>query len=121
LKVTGSTISPSSFWWKWSFINSSDLNGLAVTGFVPCFFSHGRILVISKMVPSMVQTGWVKGCREMAQKLYGRRLKEPSGFADLVPEPALAEYVSSEAHSLWVIYSEILVIEGSGRDRVAYV
>jgi hypothetical protein len=46
---------------------------------------------MSKMAPSMVQTGWVKGCREMAQKLYGRRLKEPSGFADLVPEPALAE------------------------------
>lgn len=46
---------------------------------------------MSKMVPSIAQTGWVNGCRKMAQKLYGRRLKELSGFADLVPEPALAE------------------------------
>ena len=56
------------------------------------------------MAPSVVQTGDLKGCRERAQKLKGRRLKVVSGAFDLErPEPALAEYASSEAHSLWVI------------------
>ena len=31
------------------------------------------------MVPSVVQTGVVKGCRETAQKLKGRRLNVVSG------------------------------------------
>jgi hypothetical protein len=41
----------------------------------------------------------------MAQKLKGRRLKVLSGAFDFaMPEPALAEYASSDAHSLWVIW-----------------
>lgn len=40
----------------------------------------------------------------MAQKLKGKRLKGALEVFDLdTPEPALAEYASSEAHSLWVI------------------
>ena len=67
--------------------------------------SHGRMLSISKIVPFDVQTGVLKGWSETAQKLKGRRLKVASGAFDLaIPEPALAEYASSEAHSLWVIY-----------------
>ena len=63
-----------------------------MTGFVPCFFSHGRILVRSKVVPSEVHTGCVNGCRETAQKLNGRRLNEAPDAVDLVTlEPALAE------------------------------
>ena len=59
------------------------------------------ILSMSKMVPSAVQTGVLKGCRDTAQKLKGRRLKVASEAFDLaMPEPALAEYASSEAHSL---------------------
>ena len=59
---------------------------------------------MSKIVPSVVQTGVLKGCRDRAQKLNGRRLNVLSGTFDLRrPEPALAEYASSEAHSLWVI------------------
>ena len=76
---------------------------------------------MSNIVPSAVQTGWENGCREMAQKLNGRRLKEPSAFADLVPDPALAEYASSEAHSLWVIYHMILVAEDIVVDEITYV
>ena len=75
-----------------------------MTGLVPCSESHGRILSMSKIVPSVVQTGVLKGWRDRAQKLKGRRLKVLSGAFDLEsPEPALAEYASSEAHSLWVI------------------
>ena len=71
---------------------------------MPCFKSHGRILSISKIVPWVVQTGDLKGCKERAQKLKGSRLKVLSGAFDLErPEPALAEYASSDAHSLWVI------------------
>ena len=63
-----------------------------MTGFVPCFLSHGKMFVRSKIVPSAVQTGWEKGWRETAQKLKGRRLKdEPDGLTCRVPEPALAE------------------------------
>ena len=40
-----------------------------MTGFVPCFFSHGIMLVRSKIVPSGVHTGCVKGWSETAQKL----------------------------------------------------
>lgn len=59
---------------------------------------------MSKMVPSAVQTGVLKGWRETAQKLNGRRLKVASGALDLaIPDPALAEYASSDAHSEWVI------------------
>ena len=49
------------------------------------------------MVPADVQTGCVNGCKETAQKLKGRRLKEaweaPSELSafDVVPDPALAE------------------------------
>lgn len=58
----------------------------------------------SKIVPLVVQTGDLKGWRERAQKLKGRRLKVLSGAFDLERlEPALAENASSEAHSLWVI------------------
>ena len=104
LYVTGSTISPSSFLAKLSLIKSSALRGLPVTGLVPCFSSHGVMLSISKIVPSDMQTGFVKGWRETAQKLKGRRLKVVSPAFDLArPEPALAEYASSEAHSLCVI------------------
>jgi len=77
-----------------------------VAGFVPCFFSHGRMLVMSKIAPSAEQTGCANGWREMVQKLNGKRLKVVSAFADLAPEPALAENASSEAHSLWVICSD---------------
>ena len=62
---------------------------------------------MSNIDPSAVQTGCAKGCREMAQKLNGRRLKVVSALVDLAAEPALAEYASSEAHSLWVIYSPL--------------
>lgn len=62
------------------------------------------MLSMSKIVPSVVQTGDLKGCSDRAQKLKGRRLKVLSGAFDFErPEPALAEYASSEAHSLWVI------------------
>lgn len=85
-------------------MSSVDFKGLAVTGLVPCFFSHGRMFVISKMVPSAVHTGWEKGCKETAQKLKGSRLNEAPDVSPLtVAEPALAEYASSEAHSLCVI------------------
>lgn len=104
LNVTGSTISPSSFFAKLSLIRSVDWRGAPLTGFVPCFRSQGRMLSMSKMVPSEVQTGDLKGWRETAQKLYGRRLKgAPAPEALARPEPALAEKASSEAHSLWVI------------------
>ena len=57
---------------------------------------------MSKIVPLVVlQTGDLKGCKERAQKLKGSRLKVLSGAFDLErPEPALAEYASSDAHSL---------------------
>ena len=59
------------------------------------------------MVPSTVLTGCVKGCKETAQKLNGRRLKLDPTTGDLwflTPEPALAEKASSEAHSECVIW-----------------
>ncbi len=63
---------------------------------------------MSKIVPSDVQTGCVNGCRESAQNLNGRRLKDaPALSLFAVPEPALAEYASSDAHSLWVICRNI--------------
>ena len=47
---------------------------------------------MSKIVPWAVHTGDLKGWRERAQKLKGRRLKVLSGALDLErPEPALAE------------------------------
>lgn len=62
------------------------------------------MLPISKIVPSDVQTGLTKGRRDTAQELKGRRLKVVSADFDFArPEPALAEYASSEAHSLCVI------------------
>ena len=75
-----------------------------MTGFVPCFSSHGKMLSISKMWPSGVHTGVLKGWSETAQKLNGSRLNVVSGAFDFaIPEPALAEYASSDAHSLCVI------------------
>ena len=63
---------------------------------------------MSKVVPSDVQAGDLKGWRDRAQKLKGRRLNVLSGAFDLErPEPALAEYASSEAHSLWVILGKV--------------
>lgn len=56
----------------------------------------------SKIVPSGVHTGFLKGCRLAAQKLKGRRLKfAPDGRCALDPAPAptLAEKASEEAHS----------------------
>lgn len=93
LNVTGSTISSSSFFANLSFMSSLDFSGAPETGLVPCFFIHGRMLVMSKIVPSAVHTGWLKGCREMAQNLKGRRLKgaPPLALALDSPEPALAE------------------------------
>ena len=62
------------------------------------------MLSLSKTVPSAVQTEMLNGWRETAQKLNGRRLKVVSASFDFeMPEPALAEYASSEAHSLCVI------------------
>lgn len=60
----------------------------------------------SNRVPESVQTGCENGCREREQKLNGRRLKEECTVPafDRTPEPALAEYASSDAHSEWVIY-----------------
>ena len=47
---------------------------------------------MSKIVPSAVQTGDLKGWRDRAQKLKGRRLNVKSGAFDLErPDPALAE------------------------------
>ena len=47
---------------------------------------------MSNMVPSSVHTGVVNGCREIAQKLKGRRLNVVSArFDDERFEPALAE------------------------------
>ena len=62
-----------------------------MTGFVPCFSSHDDMTSTSKIVPSTVQTGCKKGWREAAQKLKGRRLKEPEGALRETFEPALAE------------------------------
>ena len=71
---------------------------------------------MSKIVPSAVHTGVWKGCRETAQKLKGSRLNVPSGALDLaMPEPALAEYASSDAHSEWVIWKQIRKAGGLGR------
>ena len=48
--------------------------------------------MMSKIVPSAVQTGWENGWSETAQKLNGSLLKEPSGAPPFaMPEPALAE------------------------------
>lgn len=59
------------------------------------------MLSTSNIVPSGEQAGVWNGWREAAQKLKGRRLKVESAALDLArPEPALAEYASSEAHSL---------------------
>ena len=114
LYVTGSTISPSSFLLNCSLINSSLLRGFPVTGFVPCFSSHGNMLSMSKMWPSGVQTGVLKGWSETAQKLNGRRLNVVSGAFDFaIPEPALAEYASSEAHSLCVIWEALASQQGA--------
>jgi hypothetical protein len=66
------------------------------------------MLSMSNIVPSKLQTGVLKGWRETAQKLKGRRLNVESGAFDFaIPEPALAEYASSEAHSLCVIWTYV--------------
>lgn len=79
---------------------------------------------MSKIEPSGAQTGDLNGWREMAQKLNGSLLKgalAPEAFAR--PEPALAEKASSEAHSLWVIWMEVLAGGGRGTvgKSIAYV
>ena len=51
LNVTGSTISPSSFFLKCSLIKLSPFKGIPVTGFVPWFSSHGSMLSMSKIWP----------------------------------------------------------------------
>ena len=94
-----------------------------VTGFVSWDFSHPVILSMSKIVPSDVQTGLTKGWRETAQKLKGRRLNVVSADFDFArPEPALAEYASSEAHSLCVICGYVLDYNvGQRKRREAYI
>lgn len=107
LNVTGSTYSPSSFLAKLSLVSSLLFSGAPVTGFVPCCFSHGRMLVRSNVVPSAVQTGCSKGWRETAQKLKGRRLKEAPGRSVLRAfAPAEAPKASSLLHSECVICAE---------------
>ena len=55
-----------------------------------------------------MQTGVLKGWSETAQKLNGKRLNAVSGAFDFaMPEPALAEYASSDAHSLCVIWKAL--------------
>lgn len=57
-------------------------------------------------MPDGVHTGWEKGWRESEQKLYGSRLKAAWTLPCLAlaaPEPMLAEYASSDAHSECVI------------------
>ena len=45
-----------------------------------------------------------------------------SGAFDLEsPEPALAEYASSEAHSLWVIYERLRKQQDYEERRITYV
>jgi len=56
------------------------------------------------MVPSTVQTGCSKGCRDTAQKLNGNLLKlAPATPVLRALEPADAPKASSLDHSLWVI------------------
>lgn len=69
LKVTGSQYSPSSFLCMFSFNSSEYASFSPVMGLVPCFFSHGMMLVRSKIAPSVVHTGCVKGWSESEQKL----------------------------------------------------
>ena len=58
----------------------------------------------SKIVPSRVETGCLKGCKLAAQKLKGSLLNEDllGAFKETL-EPALAEYASEDDHSEWVI------------------
>lgn len=70
---------------------------------VVCVASQVLMTSMSKIVPAGVQTGWWKGWREAAQKLNGRRLKEPGAARALTLEPAEAENWSEEDHSEWVI------------------
>ena len=56
---------------------------------------------MSNIVPSAVQTGVLNGCNEIAQKLYGSRLKGRLEVSErLWKAPLLAEKASSEDHSL---------------------
>lgn len=59
----------------------------------------------SKIVPSGVQTGFLKGWRLAAQKLKGRRRNEAPAWwlrAD-APAPTLGEKASADDHSECVI------------------
>ena len=78
------------------------MSGFPLTGFVPCFLSHGMMCVSSKTVPSDVQTGCSKGWRDSAQKRKGSRRK---GRVVFERKPWEAPKLSAEAHSLWVMYS----------------
>jgi hypothetical protein len=73
--VTGSTYSPFSFLSNFKEIRVRPSSFSPLTGFVPCFFSHGMMCFISKIVPSGVQTGCSKGWSESAQCVNGSRLK----------------------------------------------
>jgi hypothetical protein len=84
-------------------ISSEALRGAPVTGLVEWVASQEEMTSMSKIVPEGVQTGWWKGWREAAQKLKGRRLKEPGAERALTLEPAEAENWSEEDHSEWVI------------------
>ena len=73
--VTGSTYSPSSFLSNFKVVSVRPSSFSPLTGFVPCFFSHGMMCLISNIVPEGVQTGCSNGCKESAQCVNGRRLK----------------------------------------------
>lgn len=118
LKVTGSTRSPApslspapresvpALRAKLSLIRSLALSGEPSTGLVPCFSSQSEMTSTSKMVPEGVQTGFLKGWREAAQKLKGRRRK--GAAVRLVWAPVLAEKASEEDHSEWVIWGSLV-------------
>lgn len=73
-------------------MRSFSAKGLPFVGFVLCFVNHSLIASTSKIVPSGVHTGCLKGCRLAAQNLNGRRLKDASPLAlGFTFDPALAE------------------------------
>lgn len=108
LYVTGSIRSPlpsprpapwasdSEFLAKSRRIRSRFCRGSPLTGFwLGCLSSQAPMTSTSKMVPSGVQTGFLKGWRLAAQKLKGRRRKEatprPAREEAPPPAPTLAE------------------------------
>jgi hypothetical protein len=71
LNDTGSIYSPLSFLAKFNLINSVIFKGYPEIGFVLYFLIKGIMLIISKIVPSIVQTGFSKGNIESPQQLNG--------------------------------------------------